>query len=52
MAQCKNCQTQLSCGCQTRTASNGASCCAKCISDYETSLSNQKRIQNGSNSKS
>lgn len=43
MAQCKNCQTQLSCGCQTRTASNGASCCAKCISEYEAKLSNQQK---------
>jgi len=38
MSQCSNCQTQLSCGCQQRTASNGASVCANCIATYEAQL--------------
>ena len=38
MSQCSNCQTQLSCGCQQRTASNGAVVCANCIAAYEAQL--------------
>lgn len=38
MAQCKNCNSQLGCGCQTRTASNGASVCVNCLNTYEQSL--------------
>ena len=38
MSTCPNCQTKMSCGCQKRTASNGASVCSTCISQYETSL--------------
>lgn len=37
-ASCQNCGTSLSCGCQKRTASNGASVCAHCITDYEATL--------------
>lgn len=35
MAKCGNCGRTLSCGCQKRKASNGASVCANCISSYE-----------------
>lgn len=38
MSTCPNCRTTLSCGCQIRTASNGARVCANCISSYEAAL--------------
>lgn len=36
--QCPNCKTTLGCGCQKRTARDGAQVCAKCISSYEAKL--------------
>ena len=47
MAQCNNCQTQMSCGCQKRTASNGVQVCSKCITTYEehlTALKNNQKL--------
>lgn len=44
MATCSNCGAQLSCGCQKRKASNGASVCANCIGRYEAN-SIQKTIK-------
>jgi len=38
MSVCPNCKSTLSCGCQIRTASDGARVCANCISAYENSL--------------
>ena len=38
MAQCSNCKTSLSCGCQKRKASNGAAVCTNCVGKYEASL--------------
>lgn len=38
MKICSNCKSQLSCGCQRRTASDGTSCCDVCINLYEKSL--------------
>jgi hypothetical protein len=35
---CPNCNAQLSCGCQRRTASNGTMCCDGCIANYEARL--------------
>ena len=35
MASCTNCGAQLSCGCQKRKASDGASVCANCVARYE-----------------
>jgi hypothetical protein len=43
MAQCSNCQTTLSCGCQQRVASNGATVCANCIASYEAQLVNKNK---------
>ena len=43
MAQCTNCKRNLSCGCQKKTASDGKSCCANCIKQYETNLKNIKK---------
>ncbi len=38
MSACPNCNNQLSCGCQRRTASNGTQVCSSCLSAYETKL--------------
>ena len=38
MANCQNCKKKLSCGCQKRKASDGASVCSTCISTYEQKL--------------
>jgi len=38
MKTCPNCGSQLSCGCQRRTASNGTTCCENCIAGYEAML--------------
>ena len=43
MAQCNNCQSALICGCQQRTASNGANVCVNCIAAYEAKLINQNK---------
>lgn len=36
MAVCANCKKSLSCGCQKRKASDGASVCTNCIGAYES----------------
>jgi len=36
--KCPSCGTQLSCGCQLRTASNGTKVCSTCITNYEQQL--------------
>ena len=38
MSACPNCNTKLSCGCQKRTATNGAQVCSTCIGSYESNL--------------
>lgn len=38
MAQCQNCNTKLSCGCQRRVASDGKSVCSTCLERYEKGL--------------
>ena len=38
MAKCANCGANMSCGCQKRTASNGASACSSCINTLESKL--------------
>ena len=52
MQQCLNCGTALSCGCQKRTASNGAQVCANCLQSYELKLAeiNRKKIEDLQNS--
>lgn len=37
-SSCPNCKAKLSCGCQKRTASNGASVCTMCLTSYENNL--------------
>lgn len=38
MATCPNCKDKLSCSCKKRTASDGKTCCTKCVQKYETQL--------------
>lgn len=38
--RCPNCDSQLSCGCQKRTASDGKEVCTNCMSFYEASVTN------------
>lgn len=35
---CPNCNSQLSCGCQKRTASDGKQVCSTCLALYEKTL--------------
>ena len=35
---CQNCGTRMSCGCQKRTATNGASACSSCVSALNAKL--------------
>jgi hypothetical protein len=44
-----NCKTSLSCGCQQRTASNGASVCANCSVQYEQQLATEKLNNDNNN---
>ena len=43
--KCNNCQTTLSCGCQQRIASDGASVCSNCLTNYETNIANIKNLK-------
>jgi hypothetical protein len=43
-AICPTCNSRLSCGCQRRSASDGASVCSLCIGKYEVNLKNKKPI--------
>lgn len=47
---CPNCKTRLSCGCQTRKASNGASVCTTCIGKYEANIKVAQQAQKASSS--
>lgn len=38
MATCPNCKKNLSCGCQLRKASDGASVCTNCLPSYNNRL--------------
>lgn len=42
MAKCQNCGNNMSCGCQKRTASNGATACSSCINTLEASIKGAK----------
>ena len=39
---CPSCKSTLSCGCQKRTASNGAIVCTLCISKVEAEIQAKK----------
>jgi len=38
MSECPNCSTKFTCGCQKRTASDGAPVCSNCLALYEKQL--------------
>ncbi len=38
MAKCPNCGAGMSCGCQKRAASNGATACSSCINSLEATI--------------
>ena len=38
MNVCKNCQSQISCGCQIRRASDGTDCCSRCLEEVESKI--------------
>ncbi len=40
---CPNCNSQLSCGCQKKLASDGKTVCTKCILAYEKKLATLKQ---------
>lgn len=42
MSQCPNCGATITCGCQRRNASDGASVCTNCIAIYEKQLQDKK----------
>jgi len=44
MAMCSNCKSNLSCGCQKRTASDGKSVCTKCQTSYEAKLKQRNTL--------
>lgn len=44
MSKCGNCNATLGCSCKKRTASDGKSCCASCISNYEKTVKTKKRL--------
>lgn len=39
--KCPRCNTQLSCGCQIKSASDGTRVCNSCITNYEQQLKNK-----------
>lgn len=46
---CSNCNSQITCGCQVRFASDGSKVCTNCINFYEKSLSELKTATNSNN---
>jgi len=50
MSKCGNCKATLGCSCKKRTASDGKSCCANCLSAYEKTIkkrTNRLVVENG-----
>jgi hypothetical protein len=46
---CQNCNSQITCGCQIRFASDGQKVCTNCINFYEKSLSELKNANDINN---
>jgi hypothetical protein len=44
MATCSNCKKNLSCGCQKKQASDGASVCNNCYTAYEAGLKQRQTM--------
>ena len=42
--KCSNCGAILTCGCQSRTATNGAKACVHCILSLEGKLAQEKTV--------
>lgn len=42
MSTCANCKSKLGCSCQKRVASDGKSCCTKCLQAYEKQINQNK----------
>ena len=42
--KCSNCNVNLSCSCQERTAENGKKVCTNCIYPYNLQLKQQKEV--------
>jgi hypothetical protein len=38
MKVCQNCQSQITCGCQIRRASDGTDCCSQCLIQVEARI--------------
>jgi hypothetical protein len=49
MQKCLNCDSQITCGCQRRHATDGKLVCTKCIADYEKKLAEIKNTESQSN---
>lgn len=45
MQNCSNCNAQITCGCQRRTATDGKSVCTNCITTYEAKLAELKALE-------
>lgn len=45
MQKCLNCDSQITCSCKRRHASDGKLVCVNCISDYEASLIKLKEVK-------
>lgn len=52
MKTCPNCGAQITCGCQERTASNGAKICTNCIANYENMLVSNSGLFNSTQTSS
>lgn len=46
MQKCLNCDSQITCGCQRRHATDGRLVCTKCLADYEKKIAEQKQQTN------
>jgi hypothetical protein len=42
MRVCSNCNSQITCGCQDRIATDGKLACSSCVANYEQELINKK----------
>jgi hypothetical protein len=49
MQKCLNCDSQITCGCQRRHASDGKLVCTKCIEQYEKGLAELKQAKQQNN---
>jgi hypothetical protein len=43
---CPNCNSQITCGCQVRVATDGSKVCTNCVTFYEKTLADLKQANN------